>query len=59
MEILSRCDFVIMTPDWEKSEGARKERDKAIALGIPVFYSLVTLVHWLELQEVMDQGAAC
>jgi len=51
LAILLKCDFVLMTPNWEKSAGARKERDSAIEHGIPVFYSLVSLVHWLELNE--------
>lgn len=37
LEILRRCDLVVMLPRWEKSEGATKERDRALELGIPVF----------------------
>ena len=39
LEILSRCDAILMTPDWERSSGARAERDFAIEHGIPVYFS--------------------
>lgn len=38
LEILRRCDAVVMTRDWDKSTGAACERDTAKRLGIPVFY---------------------
>lgn len=40
LDILRRCDAVLMTPDWERSAGARAERDLALKLGIPVLYEL-------------------
>jgi hypothetical protein len=46
--LLSRCDLVLMTPDWERSAGARAERDFALAHGIPVFYDLRALVDFGE-----------
>lgn len=39
MEILSRCDAVLLTPDWEKSPGARAEVEFARCLGIPVLHT--------------------
>lgn len=38
LEILSRCDLVVMAPGWAKSEGARMEAARAKELGIIVFY---------------------
>ena len=35
--IMERCDLVVMVPGWEKSSGAKAERDRALELGIPVF----------------------
>jgi hypothetical protein len=37
LEILARCDAIVMTPDWERSSGARNEHAFAIARKIPVF----------------------
>ena len=48
LEILGRCDFVLMTPDWEKSSGARTEHDFAYHHGIDIFYDLDTLREWLD-----------
>lgn len=45
---MQHCDGVIMTPDWESSNGARGERDDARKRGQPVFLSLGQLKDWLE-----------
>lgn len=37
LEIVSRCDAVIMAPDWRTSRGAIDERKHAMALQIPIF----------------------
>lgn len=47
LELLARCDAIIMTPDWERSSGARAEEQFARAKGIPVFYALDELRAWL------------
>ncbi len=47
LEILARCDAVMLTPDWLKSSGARGEVDAAHSLGIPVFYDQEDLREWL------------
>lgn len=47
LEIISRCDFVLMTPDWECSSGARAEHELAKTRQIPIFYDLHTLGQWL------------
>jgi len=36
--ILPMCDFIYMQKDWRSSDGAKKERDIALTLGITVFY---------------------
>ena len=48
LELLFRCDAVLMTPDWARSTGARAEQVFALEHGIPVFYALHELVTWLE-----------
>lgn len=45
--ILTRCDAVLMTPDWNESSGARGEHAEAQARGIPVCYTLAELAAFL------------
>lgn len=37
MELLRRCDLVVMLPNWRESQGAIAERQEALRLGIPVY----------------------
>jgi dienelactone hydrolase len=37
LEIMRRCDLVVMLPDWQRSEGACAEREEALRLGMPVY----------------------
>jgi hypothetical protein len=48
LELLARCDAVLMTHDWERSTGAKAEEAHAKALGLPVFYGAGYLRDWLE-----------
>jgi nucleoside 2-deoxyribosyltransferase len=47
LELLARCDAIVMTPDWQRSSGARAEEAFARERGIPVFYTIETLREWL------------
>lgn len=47
MALLERCDAVMLVPGWPDSKGALAERDRAIALGLPVFDDLQSLCDWL------------
>ena len=52
LELLARCDAVLMTDDWQRSTGARAEHDVAtLRLHLPVFYRLEELRDWLQAQE--------
>lgn len=44
LEMLRRCDAVLLTKFWERSSGARTEVREAMNLGIPVFDSVDRLV---------------
>lgn len=47
LELLRRCDAVLLTPDWMNSEGAREERRVAEELGMPVFEDTLEFTRWL------------
>lgn len=49
--MLSRCDAVIMTPDWRRSNGATAEYEYALHHGIPVFETLDALKSWLDAEN--------
>jgi hypothetical protein len=46
LEMMRRCDAVICTDDWQRSEGARNEVGEAKRLGIPVFETVAQLRDW-------------
>ncbi|MBX3405250.1 MAG: DUF4406 domain-containing protein [Phycisphaeraceae bacterium] len=48
LEIMRRCDAVVCTADWRRSEGATAEVATARGLGIPVFESVEGLAQWLK-----------
>lgn len=48
LEMLARCDFMVMTPDWQRSSGARAEHEFATKRHIPIFYDVPTLSTWLQ-----------
>ena len=51
LEMLLRCDALILTPDWERSKGAQAERQFAIEHNIPVFTNILDLQVWLSCQS--------
>ena len=50
IEMLSRCDLVVTTKNWQKSEGARAEVMFASANGIPVTHGIAEAQSWLRMQ---------
>lgn len=57
LELMRRCDAVFMCPGWENSRGCRGELDEANLRGVPVFYDIGALRHWLE-QFMGEQATA-
>jgi hypothetical protein len=55
LAILAKCDAMILTPDWERSSGARAEREFAEQRGIPVFEDLADLNGWLKGQAKAEE----
>ena len=45
MELMLRCDAVLLCPGWMESLGTIAEIDKAKKEGIPVYYSEIELRH--------------
>lgn len=50
IELLKRCDALILTANWERSSGTRKEKEVAESLGLPVFFAIEELTTWLSSQ---------
>jgi hypothetical protein len=48
LELLRRCDAVLLAAGWEQSEGAQAEKAEAHRLGLPVFLGPPHLRAWLE-----------
>ena len=46
LELMARCDAVLMMSTWEQSAGARGEHEAALNWSMPVFYSLEALAAW-------------
>lgn len=44
LDLMRRCDMVVMVEGWEKSTGARGEYEEALRIGLPVYES------WIELK---------
>jgi hypothetical protein len=47
LEIMRRCDAVVLTPGWPFSNGALAEKAEAERLGIPVFDTVFALRVWI------------
>ena len=48
LEMLSRCDAVLMVDEWRNSAGAQAEHRAAEVQQKPVFYSICELSEWLK-----------
>jgi hypothetical protein len=53
LEKLGHCNIALALPGWERSEGAKAEKERADKLGIPVFYNIGTLLEALQVDDIM------
>ena len=58
LEILRRCDAILLIPGWGESKGARMECRFALRHDIPVFHDIESLKGWLVLHEAAESKAA-
>jgi hypothetical protein len=56
LELLYRCDAILMTPDWRRSSGATAEHDFAVKHRKVVFYDMDTLKDWLNDEALTRQA---
>ncbi len=57
LELLRRCDGLLLTDDWAKSRGAQAERRFALDLGMPVFASIDEVRAWMDSSVRRAYGA--
>lgn len=56
LELLRRCDGVLLIDNWARSSGARAEKAYAKSIGLPVFMELRDLKDWLRDQAALADG---
>lgn len=59
LELLRRCDAVLVTADWERSSGARGEVTEAMRRGLRVFREVDDLAEWLASKEKAGRPWVC
>lgn len=55
LEIIKRCDAVLVIPASESSVGTQAEIQHAERQGIPVFHSTQSLFNWMNARSFRDQ----
>jgi len=58
LEMLRRCDAILMTPDWERSSGAKGEYEEAFNRAMPILFSVEHVNHWLAYLTEHEHEAA-
>lgn len=54
MELMRRCDAVVLAPGWQRSEGVKGELNEADRLGIPIYRSEHELPYAAAFLEEME-----
>lgn len=58
LDIMRRCDCVVLTPDWRRSSGACREVEVARSIGMPVFDNVEDMVEYYEQRDRIAAEAA-
>lgn len=56
LEMIRRCDALVLVEGWRKSSGAVGEVELAFSLNIPVFEDFQEYLEWLEESRVRGDG---
>ena len=56
LELLRRCDAVLLVGEWQKSSGSRGEEAEAARLSLPIFQDLEKLHEWLVAERELAYG---
>lgn len=54
LEILRRCDAVVLVEGWESSEGTKREIEEAAIIDMPVLESH-DLAEWIRIRRLTDE----
>lgn len=52
LELISRCDALLIVPGWEDSEGTKVEIEFAREHGMPIFFQIETMKKWLKARSI-------
>lgn len=58
LELMRRCDAVVLVPGWNKSSGTRGEVVEAEERRIPTFQSILDLRRWLRSSDQVSEKVA-
>jgi len=51
LQLMRRCDAVLLLPGWDRSKGAMEEWEEAKRLKLPMFSTVSQLHEWLKINE--------
>lgn len=58
LELLRRCDAMILVPGWEDSKGVKAEVEEARKRGMPIFERVEELKAWLTIDRELQEAVS-